>query len=149
MKPISVEKAGLVDDFAAWGVAPNYARFFLAKCREESGRIMLEPFVFNDSIHMTSRYQWFAANAAFWCRAYREAGTAEEQAETLASIRALFYVAGMLGQGSITALILQWWSVTYELHRLPAPNASQADTLIFRDGSAIRFIDTTTGHRRH
>ena len=70
MKPISVEKAGLVDDFAAWGVAPNYARFFLAKCREENGLIMLEPFVFNDSIHITNRHQWFVANVVFWYRAY-------------------------------------------------------------------------------
>ncbi len=136
MKVIAVEKQGLMDDLAAWGVAPNYARFFLAKCQEVDGLVALEPFVFNDSMHLTSPYQWFASNAAFWCRAYREAGTAEEQAETLASIRALFYVAGMLGQGSITALILQWWSATYELHRLPAPNVSPADSLIFRDGSA-------------
>ncbi|CAI1619364.1 Uncharacterised protein [Serratia marcescens] len=149
MKVIAVEKQGLMDDLAAWGVAPNYARFFLAKCQEVDGLVALEPFVFNDSMHLTSPYQWFASNAAFWCRAYREAGTAEEQAETLASIRALFYVAGMLGQGSITALIIQWWSATYELHRLPAPNVSPADSLIFRDCSASRFIDITTGQRRH
>ncbi|MEX3187869.1 MULTISPECIES: hypothetical protein [Serratia] len=149
MKIIMVEKQGLMDDWAAWGVAPNYARFFLAKCQEVDGHVALEPFVFNDSMHLTNPQQWFAANAAFWCRAYREACTAEEQAETLASIRALFYVAGMLGQGSIIALIRQWWSITYELHRLPAPNISPADTLIFRDGSASCFIDTTTGQRRH
>ena len=130
------------------GRSAKLCPFFLAKCQEVDGLVALEPFVFNDSMHLTSPYQWFASNAAFWCRAYREAGTAEEQAETLASIRALFY-GGMLGQGSITALILQWWSATYELHRLPAPNVSPADTLIFRDGSTSRFIDTTTGQRRH
>lgn len=27
MKIIMVEKQGLMDDLAAWGVAPNYARF--------------------------------------------------------------------------------------------------------------------------
>ncbi|MHC5175209.1 hypothetical protein [Serratia rhizosphaerae] len=124
MKPISVEKAGLVDDFAAWGVAPNYARFFLAKCREENGLIMLEPFVFNDSIHMTNRHQWFVANAAFWCRVYREAESSREQGEAIASIRAIFYVAGMLGQGEVTAMIMQWWAITAEIHGLPSLNAT-------------------------
>lgn len=122
MKTITVEKHGLLADFVTWGVAPNYARFFLGKCHEANGQIALEPFVFNDSMHLTNPHQWFAANTAFWCRAYREAESSKEQAETLASIRAIFFVAGMLGQGSITALILQWWRATFELHGLPAPN---------------------------
>ncbi|WP_447885179.1 hypothetical protein [Serratia fonticola] len=126
MKTIMVEKRGLLEDFTAWGVAPNYARFFLAKCQELDGQIALEPFVFNDSVHLTNSHQWFAANTAFWCRAYREAESSKEQAETLASIRAIFFVAGLLGQGCITALILQWWQATFEIHGLPGLNHAVA-----------------------
>ncbi|BEN79606.1 hypothetical protein SMKC082_30160 [Serratia marcescens] len=130
MKIIMVEKLGLMDDFAAWGVAPNYARFFLAKCQEVDGQIALEPFVFNDSVHLTNPYQWLAANTAFWCRAYREAESSKEQAEVLASIRAIFFVAGMLGQGAITVLIRRWWCDTYDLHGLPTPNQAQLSKMI-------------------
>ncbi|WP_145605740.1 hypothetical protein [Yersinia intermedia] len=130
MKAIAVDKKGLMEDFITWGVAPNYARFFLAKCKEANDQILLEPFMFNDSEHLTNQYQWFAANSAFWCRVYREAECNRTQGEALASIRSIFFVAGMLGQGSIAVMIRQWWHDTHELHGLPCPNQSQLSTMI-------------------
>lgn len=130
MKIIMVEKQGLLEDFTAWGVAPNYARFFLSKCQEVDGHIALEPFVFNDTMHLTCPRQWFAAHTAFWCRAYREAESSTAQAEMLSAIRTLFFIAGMLGQGSITTQILQWWDATFEIHQLPWINHAVADKAI-------------------
>lgn len=124
MKHISVTTAGLREDFNNWGVPTAYAEAFLNKCGCSDERVTLRPFAFNDTEHLTNQRHWLAANAAFWCCAYREAETACEQAETLASVRAVFYIAGMLGQGEITVLIREWWCMTSEIHRLPAPNYS-------------------------
>lgn len=127
MKHISVTTAGLREDFNNWGVPADYTDAFLNKCGCSDERVTLRPFAFNDTEHLTDQRHWLAANAAFWCRAYREAETACEQAETLASVRAVFYIAGTLGQGEVTALIRQWWSITSEIHQLPAPNYSLTD----------------------
>lgn len=130
MKTITVSKNGLMEDFITWGVAPNYARYFLSKCKVADDQISLESFMFNDSEHLTNPHQWFAANSAFWCRVYRESEGSREQEEALASIRSIFFVAGMLGQGSIAVMIRQWWHDTHELHGLPFPNQSQLSTMI-------------------
>ncbi|EOC1197132.1 hypothetical protein AAAW50_001288 [Cronobacter sakazakii] len=129
MTIIAVDKAGLAEEMAAWGVPMNYARAFTAKSTDESGRIGLHPFFFNDTEHLTSPRHWLAIQAAFWCRAYREAEGREAQIESLAGIRATFYTAGALGVGEIKALIQEWWRRTYVVHQVPAPNYSAAITL--------------------
>lgn len=126
MKVISVTNAGLREDLVAWRVSSEYVDAFFSKCTCDGERVTLRPFFFNDTVHLENPRHWLAANAAFWCRAYREAETAYAQAETLASIRAVFYLAGSLGQGEITAMIQLWWRQTHELHQVPAPNYSAA-----------------------
>ncbi|TPG61517.1 hypothetical protein [Ewingella americana] len=124
MKMIMVEKEGLKEDFIAWNVAPNYARIFLDKCQEFDGLIALSPQMFNDSMHLDNPHQWFAVSCAFWCRVYREAETSKGQLEALASIRATYYLANFLGQGSITVLIARWWDCAKQLHGLHSLNVS-------------------------
>ncbi|SFR13758.1 hypothetical protein SAMN04487773_3231 [Enterobacter sp. kpr-6] len=126
MTIISVSKDNLTNELEAWRVPMNYAVIFLRKNTDKGGRVLLHPFFFNDTDHMTSPRHWLAANAALWCAAYREAETRESQIEALASIRAMFYAAGALGQGEITTLIQNWWRNTFELHQVPAPNYSAA-----------------------
>ncbi|WP_279026861.1 hypothetical protein [Gibbsiella quercinecans] len=124
MKTIAVQKEGLLSDFNAWGVKSSYVRFFLEKCKETNGLISLAHELVNDSHHLTNPYQWFGANAAFWCRACREAQTPAGQLEALAAIRAIYYIAGSLGLGVITRMIALWWKNAQPLHGLPALNQS-------------------------
>lgn len=125
MKIITVEKTGLQEDFDTWGVSAEYAEFFLSKCAISGRYVSLRPFSFNDTEHLDDQHQWLAASAAFWCRVYREAETVIEQVEAISAIRALYYVAGLLGQGAITTAITTWWNLSFELHQLPAVNRSQ------------------------
>ncbi|KAA8727571.1 hypothetical protein F4W05_13195 [Ewingella americana] len=124
MKMIMVEKAGLKEDFIAWNVAPSYASMFLEKCQDVDGMVALSPYMFNDSMHLDNPHQLFAVNCAFWCRVYREAESSKEQNEALASIRATYYMANSLGQGSITVLITRWWDAAKPLHGLHSLNVS-------------------------
>ncbi|WP_145496182.1 hypothetical protein [Yersinia massiliensis] len=126
MKEISVDRNGLLDDFGHWGVANNYAQFFLGKCRLVENRVELQPLMFNDTMHLTNPHQWLAANAAFWCRAYREAESKSDQIEALASIRTIFYISGALGLGVVTWNINNWWVKTIEIHGLVQINYSCA-----------------------
>ncbi|WP_227724424.1 hypothetical protein [Yersinia proxima] len=130
MKAISVDRNGLLDDFSHWGVAHNYAQFFLGKCRSVENRVELQPLMFNDTMHLTNPHQWLAANAAFWSRAYREAESKSDQIEALASIRAIFYISSALGLGVVTWSINNWWSRTIEIHGLTQINHSCASTSI-------------------
>lgn len=122
MKTIAVDKAGLLADFNHWGVAHNYAQFFLGKCRSAGNRVELAPMMFNDTAHLNNPHQWLAANVAFWCRAYREAESNSDQIEALASIRAIFYLSGALGLGSVTWMINDWWHNTIAIHGLAQIN---------------------------
>ncbi|WP_454843499.1 hypothetical protein [Rahnella aceris] len=124
MKIITVDEIGLIESFAAFGVKFNYSRLFLSKCHVSKGRVALTPFMFNDTVHLDNPHQWFAANAAFWVRAYRESETLVEQVETMASIRALYFLSGSLGQGHAHALISTWFDTTKELHGMGALNLS-------------------------
>lgn len=126
MQVITVEEKGLTADFQTWGVTADYARSFLGKCQKQGEKVALIPVLFNDSMQLTNPQQWFAANAAFWCRAYREAETKCEQTEALASIRAIYYLAGTLGQGNIVVMIHKWWQSVFELHGLVSPNQTTA-----------------------
>lgn len=124
MAIISVDCKSLVQELNAWGVPHNYAVLFEEKSTSKNGRIVLHPFFFNDTEHLTNKRHWLAVNTAFWCCVYREASNKELQIEALASIRAMFYTSGALGVGEIKALIQKWWRHTYELHQVPAPNYS-------------------------
>lgn len=124
MSIISVDKAAFTRELSAWGVPMNYVALFLNKNTEKTGRVALHPFFFNDTEHLTGARHWLAINAALWCTAYREADGEGRRIESLASLRALFYTAGALGQGEIKALIQEWWRQTYPLHKVPAPNYS-------------------------
>ncbi|QHM95635.1 hypothetical protein [Kosakonia sacchari] len=124
MTIISVDKNTFAHELSAWRVPMNYSALFMAKNTDKTGRVALHPFFFNDTEHMTNARHWLAINAAIWCTAYREAEGKERQTEALASLRALFYTAGALGQGEIKALIQEWWRQTYPLHKVPAPNHS-------------------------
>ncbi|HDL7421547.1 TPA: hypothetical protein PXN54_000207 [Yersinia enterocolitica] len=126
MKAIAVDRNGLLDDFNHWGVAHNYAQFFLGKCRLAGNNVELQPIMFNDTIHLTNPHQWFSAHAAFWCRAYREAESNSDQVEALASIRAIYHMSGWLGLGSLTCMINNWWNRTIEIHGLTQINHSCA-----------------------
>ncbi|MBD9643626.1 hypothetical protein IB231_08315 [Pantoea sp. PNT02] len=128
MKVISVDKKGLQSDFADWGVSSEYADFFIRKCDDRGHSVALSSFVFNDTMHLDNAFQWLSANAAFWCRAYREAEDTIEQVEALSAIRTLYFAAGFMGVSPVVALIRSWWSKTYELHSLPAPNHSQQNS---------------------
>jgi len=124
MKIITVDEKTLMDEFATFGVKFNYGRFFLDKCHVSGGRVALAPFMFNDTIHLDSPHQWFAANTAFWITAYRESETLVEQVEVMASIRSLYFLSGSLGQGQIHAMIRTWFDQTKELHCIAALNIS-------------------------
>jgi len=130
MNIISVDGAVLSQEFNAWGVPINYAIAFAARSTMKDGRIALHPFFFNDTEHLTNPRHWLAINAAFWCCVYREAESKDAQIEALAGIRSMFYTAGALGAGEIIALIQQWWRLTFELHRIPAPNYSAATSTV-------------------
>ncbi|MGD8205026.1 hypothetical protein [Pantoea sp. FN0305] len=93
MKQISVPTTGLREDFNNWRVPADYVDAFLGKCDGRDGCVTLRPFAFNDTEHLTNQRHWLAANAAFRCRACREAETDCEQAETLASVRAVLNLA--------------------------------------------------------
>lgn len=124
MKIITVDEKGLMGSFAIFGVKYNYSRFFLSKCHVTGGRVALTPFMFNDTVHLDNPHQWFAANAAFWIRAYRESETVVEQVESMASIRALYFLSGSLGQGQIHEMIRTWFNQTKEVHCIGALNIS-------------------------
>ena len=128
MTIISVDRNALAAEFHAWRVPQAYGQAFANKNTDKGGRISLHPFFFNDTEHMTSPRHWLAINAAFWCCAYREAQKRDEQIEALAGIRAIYFAAGALGVGEITALIQEWWRQTHQLHAVPAPNYSAAIT---------------------
>lgn len=124
MSIISVDGKEFGRELAAWRVPEDYAMVYAKKCNVSKGRIALHPFFFNDTEHLDSSRHWLAINAAFWCCVYREAVSKEAQSEALASIRAMFYVAGSLGVGEIKALIQEWWRNAFPLHQIPAPNFS-------------------------
>ena len=128
MTIISVNKDLLAKESAAWGVPPGYLALFISKSTAQADRVLLHPFCFNDTEHMTNQRHWLAFNAALWCCAYREAETKQRQTEALAGIRAMFYVAGTLGQGEVKALLHEWWRQTFVLHHVPAPNFSAVTT---------------------
>lgn len=128
MTIISVDRKQLAHEFQAWRVPQAYGQAFANKNTDKAGRVALHPFFFNDTEHMTSPRHWLAVNTAFWCCAYREAQSRCQQVEALAGIRAMFFTAGALGVGEITAMIQEWWKHTYQLHAVPAPNYSAAIT---------------------
>jgi hypothetical protein len=123
MKIIAVEREGLLADLQAWGVAPNYVHKFLAKNVDNGQTVELTAFQFNDTQHLNNPHQWLAAYAAFWCRVYREAEAAADQAQALGAIQALNVAAGMLGQSAFVVLVHRWWEMAFPLHQLPALNA--------------------------
>ncbi|WP_105667759.1 hypothetical protein [Cronobacter dublinensis] len=128
MTIIAVEKECLMQEMEAWRVPMNYVRAFTAKSTQKGGLIGLDPFFFNDTEHLISPRHWLAIQAAFWCCAYCEAEVREAQIEALAGVRAIFYTAGALGVGEITAMIQAWWRAAYPVHLVPAPNHSAAVT---------------------
>lgn len=132
MKIIAVEKKGLLSDFRDWGISTEYAEFFISKCEDDGKSVALRSFVFNDTIQLDNPIQWLSACAAFWCRAYRETESGLEQIEALSAIRALYFAAGFLGASPVVAMIRAWWSNSYELHRMTAPNISLAQPGGFR-----------------
>ncbi len=127
MKVISVEKTGLLNDFAIWNVSASYVDLFMKKCDVKGQRVSLKPFVFNDTMHLNDPRQLLSAQAAYWIRAYREAESHTEQVEALASIRALYFAAAALGVSPVTFALAAWWKSSYELHGLAAVNYSQSD----------------------
>ena len=138
MKIITVDEIGLIESFAAFGVKFNYSRLFLSKCHVSKGRVALTSFMFNDTVHLDNPHQWFAANAAFWVRAYRESETVIEQVETMASIRALYFLSGSLGQGQIHEMIRTWFNQSKEVHRIGALNMSPLAPLHKEPGAGRR-----------
>ncbi|WP_031518828.1 hypothetical protein [Siccibacter colletis] len=124
MSIISVNSTTLAQEFSAWLVPVHYAEAFTSKNTVKGGRVILHPFFFNDTEHLTNPRHWLAINAAYWCCVYREAESDATQVEALAGLRSNYYVAGALGVGEIKALIHEWWRATYELHQTPAPNYS-------------------------
>lgn len=124
MTIISLNKELLLQSAYDWGVPDSYAAMFCRQSTEQDGRVLLHPFFFNDTEHMKNQRHWLAFNAAMWCCVYREATTKQSQGEALAGIRALFFVAGTLGQGEVKALLQEWWRQTFILHQVPAPNFS-------------------------
>lgn len=132
MKVITVEKSGLLEDFADWNVSKSYADLFMKKCAVTGQRVALKPFFFNDTMHLTDPRQLLSIQAAYWIRAYREACSKLEQAESLAAVRAIYYAAGALGVSHVTFGITAWWKNTFELHDLPALNYSHAKSPLER-----------------
>lgn len=143
MKIITVQKEGLIAEMGNWGVTHQYAEFFISKCADDGQTLSLRPFAFNGTMYLNASGQWLRCCAAFWIMAYREAGQKIEQVEAISAIRALYYVAGMMGQGAVTAAIRIWWDNTYALHRLPAFNRSQASVNQQSDSSFLRHPFTT------
>ena len=138
MKIITVDEIGLIESFAAFGVKFNYSRLFLSKCKVSQGRVALTPFMFNDTVDLDNPHQWLAANAAFWVRAYRESETLADQVETMASIRALYFLSGSLGQGQIHEMIRTWFNQSKEVHRIGALNMSPLAPLHKEPGAGRR-----------
>jgi len=132
MQVIAVDKKELLSDFRDWGVSNEYADFFVSKCVDDGKTVSFRSFVFNDTIQMHDSIQLMAACAAFWCRVYREAETQLAQVEALSAIRSLYFAAGFVSASPVVALIRSWWSNTYELHQLQAPNQSQSQSFGFR-----------------
>lgn len=132
MKTIAVEKKALLADFRDWGISAEYADYFIGKCDDDGESVALRTFIFNDTIQLHDSIQWLSACAAFWCRAYREAENKVAQIEALSAIRSLYFAAGFVSASPVVALIRSWWSNTYELHQLPAPNKSQSQKSSFR-----------------
>ncbi|WP_058959502.1 hypothetical protein [Type-E symbiont of Plautia stali] len=132
MQVIAVDKKGLLSDFRDWGVSNEYADFFVSKCDDNGETIAFRTFIFNDTIQLHDSIQWMAACAAFWCRAYREAKTNVAQVEALSAIRSLYFAAGFISASPVVAMLRSWWSGTYEIHQLPAPNQSQSQSVGFR-----------------
>ncbi len=130
MQVIAVDKKGLLSDFQTWGVDVDYADFFISKCDDNGSSVALRGFIFNDTIELDNQVQLLSACAAFWCRAYREAENKVAQVEALSAIRALYFSAGLLGASPVVAMLRTWWSNTYELHQLTAPN--QSVPVVFR-----------------
>lgn len=139
MKIITVQKEGLIAEMGNWGVTHQYAEFFIAKCADDGHAVSLRPFAFNDTPHLNAPEQWLRCSAAFWAMAYRDACQQIEQVEAISAIRCLYYVAGMMGQGSVAKTIWVWWERTYELHRLPTLNRSQ--------GSVNHQLEPLNRHR--
>jgi len=132
MNIITVEKKGLLADFRDWGVSPDYAEFFISKCDDLGATVALKQFVFNDTVHLDDKIQWLLASTAFWCRAFREAESNTQQTEAISAIRMLYFTSGFLGASPVVAMIRAWWSTSYELHSLTAPNESQKRFRPFR-----------------
>lgn len=124
MTSIAVDKKGFLTELLSWQVPAEYAAAFVNKNAGNNGRIILHPFFFNDTEHLTNSRHWLAINAAFWCRAFREAEGVQNQIETLAGVRAIYYAAGALGVGEVKALIQEWWRITIPIHNVPAPSYS-------------------------
>jgi len=132
MNIITVEKKGLMEDFRDWGVTPEYAEFFISKCDDQGVTVALKQFVFNDTVHLDDKTQWLLASTAFWCRAFREAECYTQQTEAISAIRTLYFASGFLGESPVVEMIRAWWSNSYELHLLTAPNESQMRHRPFR-----------------
>lgn len=122
MKAIAVKREGLLADMRDWGVAPNYVHKFLAKNNDNGRTVELTAFQFNDTQHLNNPHQWLAAYAAFWCRVYREAELAADQAQALGAIQSLNVMAGMLGQSQFVLMLHRWWDMSFPVHQLPALN---------------------------
>lgn len=143
MKIITVQKDGLIAELGSWGVAQQYAKFFISKCADDGHAVSLRPFAFNDTPHLNAPDQWLRCSAAFWASAYRDACQQIEQMEAISAIRGLYYLAGMMGQGSVAKTIWVWWERTYELHRLPTLNRSQGSVNHQADSSTLSQRFTT------
>lgn len=124
MSIISVNKETFQRELSMWRVPMNYVAHFMNGNVDKSGRVELNQFFVNEAQHLTNPRHWLAINAALWISAYREAESKDGQIEALAGIRSLFFTAATLGQYEVYLMIRHWWQVTYDLHKLPAPNAS-------------------------
>ncbi|MEI9627405.1 hypothetical protein [Phytobacter diazotrophicus] len=124
MSIISVDKETFKRELSMWGVPMNYVAHFMNGNVDKAGRVELNQFFVNEAQHLTNTRHWLAINAALWISAYREAESKDGKIEALAGIRSLFFAAAALGQYEVYLSIRHWWQATYELHKLPAPNAS-------------------------
>lgn len=124
MTIISVDKEIFKRELSMWNVPMNYVVHFMNSNVDKVGRVELTQFFVNELQHLTNPRHWLAINAALWISAYREAESKDSQIEALAGIRSVFFTAATLGQLEVYLTIRQWWQATFELHKLPAPNAS-------------------------
>lgn len=124
MSNISVDKETFKRELSMWNVPMNYVAHFMNENVDKAGRVELDQYFVNDSQHLTNPRHWLAINAALWISAYREAESKDSQIEALAGIRSVFFTAATLGQLEVYLAIRHWWKATFELHKLPAPNAS-------------------------